>query len=361
MMTYYFQMSEINRVSNGDPETRTWHQRMEIQGLGVSVAVESAMKGNKHLRWTLDWLNPLNTRQIRNRVSNRDQGSEESTLCVRWGRQAFGASVMVESALKTAPLRWKPDGLSLDVISWITIAEKLEARDVAMLRCTNKWFDSVVDLDHIWEKFFLKDMHIRSSRPVSFPWMKIYASAFNWKRIGAFFLDSPFVVLALIQALPDMPPMPGSDVQTSVNETGMCSLTNLRTGIWIAGRHLFGCPVHKPKTCTAMGQVLDARHVELFLEEDYRNGTWQYEDIFEKIIPGRANIAAMPAIIDPKIFLSPTKAWLLRVNSWDVKEHTIYTNRSSHGVAVCTYLPRNNGNWRYHLSSGESKPEMFLF
>ncbi|KAJ3701285.1 hypothetical protein LUZ61_004990 [Rhynchospora tenuis] len=165
----------------------------------------------------------------------------------------------------------------------------------------------------------------------------------DWKRIGAFYLDSPFVVLALIQALPDMPPMPGSDVQTSVNETGMCSLTNVRTGIWIAGRHLFGCPVHKPKTCTAMGQVLDARHVELFLEEDYRNGTWQYEDIFEKIIPGRANIAAMPAIIDPKIFLSPTKAWLLRVNSRDVKEHTIYTNRSSHGVAVCTYLPRNNG------------------
>lgn len=40
-------------------------------------------------------------------------------------------------------------------------------------------------------------------------------------------------------------------------------------------------------------QVLDARHWELFLHEEYRKGTWTYEETEEYIIPPPCDAASV--------------------------------------------------------------------
>lgn len=39
-------------------------------------------------------------------------------------------------------------------------------------------------------------------------------------------------------------------------------------------------------------QVLDARHCELYLEESFRDGTWEYEDLGEHFIDEEVAAAA---------------------------------------------------------------------
>ena len=47
-------------------------------------------------------------------------------------------------------------------------------------------------------------------------------------------------------------------------------------------------------------QVLDARHWELFLHEEYINGEWKFEEIEEQVVCPSPDTSAMAAILDAK-------------------------------------------------------------
>ena len=47
-------------------------------------------------------------------------------------------------------------------------------------------------------------------------------------------------------------------------------------------------------------QVLDARHWELFLHEEYINGEWKFEEIEEQVVCPSPHTSAMAAILDAK-------------------------------------------------------------
>ena len=47
-------------------------------------------------------------------------------------------------------------------------------------------------------------------------------------------------------------------------------------------------------------QVLDARHWELFLHEEYINGEWKFEEIGEQVVCPSPHTSAMAAILDAK-------------------------------------------------------------
>lgn len=57
-------------------------------------------------------------------------------------------------------------------------------------------------------------------------------------------------------------------------------------------------------------QVLDARHMELFLEEGYLTETWQYEDIGINRIPTPSE-AAIGGIFDISHLSSPRTASMI--------------------------------------------------
>lgn len=57
--------------------------------------------------------------------------------------------------------------------------------------------------------------------------------------------------------------------------------------------------------CAGTMQTLDARHLELFLHEEYKNGTWEYEEIGSRPIQKQC-IAASGGIFDVKYLHSPT-------------------------------------------------------
>ncbi|MCL7043069.1 hypothetical protein MKW94_014215 [Papaver nudicaule] len=102
----------------------------------------------------------------------------------------------------------------------------------------------------------------------------------DWMRIGAFFFDSSFGLLT--EKLPLLPRLPIGD---SVEK--MLQTTDLQ---------LVRCPVCNQDTCEG---TLDARHIELFLTEGYKSGSWDYKEIgsHEIMIP---SAAATGAILDIK-------------------------------------------------------------
>ncbi|XP_020096805.1 probable F-box protein At3g61730 [Ananas comosus] len=245
----------------------------------------------------------------------------------------------------------------LDV--WTEVARYLDGKDLIRLALVNRWFHRLIGEETIWKHVCLRDLQVPTPQHVSFPWKQIYASALDgshsycfrqrekhldWMRIGSFFLDSPFVLLTETLALPKKLPQPGDDPERSIQITGTCLLTNARTGIWIADLQLVRCPVCNLNTCEGTMQVLDARHAELFLEEGYRRGSWEYEDLaFHRI--EKPSTAAVGGIFDLTYLSSLStagvldwKSWIGQPNDWQPKARL-----AIHAVAVNTNLQPNDG------------------
>ncbi|KAJ1703689.1 hypothetical protein LUZ63_003468 [Rhynchospora breviuscula] len=164
---------------------------------------------------------------------------------------------------------------------------------------------------------------------VSHPWEDLYASAFggahssispnaSWKRIGCFYLKSPSVVLlAERMSVPNILPI------LTPEHGGHCSLTNPRSGIWIADVHTVASDVHTAVGRNSRGAptaavgcirgpsdsilsilseettyILEARHVDLFLESGYKNGIWQYETVSKEVFPVASFVSASCGIVD---------------------------------------------------------------
>ncbi|XP_074301584.1 putative F-box protein At3g61730 [Silene latifolia] len=220
---------------------------------------------------------------------------------------------------------------------WIEIAKYLDGKSLVKLASTCKWFFKVFTEECIWKYACLRDLGMPDPGDVSFKWKNIYASAFDgthsylfrqhekhieWMRIGAFFLESP---AALLTGKLMFPRRIEDIIEKMLESSGLCEITNIKTGIWIADLQLLHCPVlmiyyfdtddHDHRFHYVMNVlcnqsvieiffcrirtmlVLDTRHFELFLSQGYQNGSWNFGQVGSHEIEGVVDVAS-GAIID---------------------------------------------------------------
>ncbi|GMH21743.1 hypothetical protein Nepgr_023585 [Nepenthes gracilis] len=248
---------------------------------------------------------------------------------------------------------------------WTEIAKYLDGRSLLMLAATCKWFYRLVMEDSVWKFACLRDLEAPDPGDASSKWIKLYASAFDgshsylfrqqekhidWMRIGAFSLDSSAALLADNLTCPKRIPQEDT-TEKMLQSSGLCVLTDIKTGIWIADLQLVRCPVCDLNTCDGTMQTLDARHIELFLSKGYQDGSWDYTSLGSHETRKCAD-GACAAIIDLKHIqdtstaeLFATKSWVGKVNDWQPKAKITF-----HAVAVCTNLQENEGlHVKYHV------------
>ncbi|CBI40514.3 probable F-box protein At3g61730 isoform X1 [Vitis vinifera] len=241
---------------------------------------------------------------------------------------------------------------------WTEIAKHLDGKSLVMLGTTNKWFHCLIMEDSIWKFACLRDLQLPEPQHTFLNWIKLYASAFDgshsfmfrqrekhidWMRIGAFFLDSPIALLAEKLNCPLKMPQ-GENLGKTLESCGFCILNNIKTGIWIADLQLVRCPVCDLNTCDGTMQTLDARHIELFLSEGYRDGSWEYQIIGSHDIKKHAD-GASAGIFDIKHLNDSStseifnlKSWVGKPNDWQPKAMI-----TLHAVAINTNLQENEG------------------
>ncbi|OVA11316.1 hypothetical protein BVC80_9007g11 [Macleaya cordata] len=250
---------------------------------------------------------------------------------------------------------------------WTEIAKYLGGRCLVMLGSSCRWFHRLImEEESIWKFACLRDLQVpEPHQRVSFKWNQLYASAFDgshsylfrqqekhidWMRIGAFFFDSPVALLTEKLSSPAKIPN-GETVEKMLQATGSCVLNNVKTGIWIADLQLVRCPVCNLETCEGTMQTLDARHIELFLSEGYKDGSWEYQEIGSHQVKKHAD-GATGAIFDIMHLKDPAttelldlKSWIAKASDWQPKARIAF-----HGVAVNTNLQQNDAGLhvRYH-------------
>ncbi|KAJ4905247.1 putative F-box protein [Raphanus sativus] len=168
--------------------------------------------------------------------------------------------------------------------------------------------------DAVWRFACLRDLQVPRPYSVSSSWIKIYASAFDWMRIGAFTLDSRVSLLTERLSSPLKVPREGT-IEQMLESSGSCIVKDIKSGIWIADLQLVRCPVCDLSTCDGTMQTLDARHIELFLNEGYKNGTWEYNLIASHKLQKDA-VAACGAIFDLKHLKASSSSGILNLKSW---------------------------------------------
>ncbi|CAI0553766.1 unnamed protein product, partial [Linum tenue] len=249
------------------------------------------------------------------------------------------------------------DFYELDV--WTEIAKFLDGKSLVKLAVTCRWFHGVIMQDCVWRLACLSHLQVPAPDRVEFKWIQLYASATNgshsysfhekekhldWMRVGAFFLDSPSVILTQRLTLP-LKIMKREQLRTMLGSNGACLLSGLKTGIWMADLHLVRCPICKLDTCVGKMQTFDARHIELFLSEEYQNCIWVYEHIGSHVVKGEAAKAASAAMLDLKHISDRPTADVFNLKLWagrpdDFQPKAMLT---LHAVAVSTNLQANQG------------------
>ncbi|KAH0874295.1 hypothetical protein HID58_071657 [Brassica napus] len=243
--------------------------------------------------------------------------------------------------------------------AWTYISRFLDGKSLVMLGATSKWFHKTVMEESIWRFACLRDLQVPRPFPVSSSWNKIYASAFDgshsylfhqkekhidWMRIGAFTLDSRMSLLTeSLSGQLKVPRVQGT-IEQMLQSTGSCIIKDIKSGIWIADLQLVRCPVCDLSTCDGTMQTLDTRHIELFLNEEYKDGSWDYNLIGSHKLQ-KDTSAACGAIFDLKHVKASASSGILHLKSWtgepdDSQPKAFIT---THAVAVHTRLQKNEG------------------
>ncbi|GAV64422.1 hypothetical protein CFOL_v3_07940, partial [Cephalotus follicularis] len=257
---------------------------------------------------------------------------------------------------------------------WTYIARFLDGKSLVKLSTTCKWFNGFVMHDSIWKFACIRDLQVPAPTHVAFNWINLYASAFDgshsylfrqqdkhidWMRIGAFFLDSPVVILTDSLCLP-MKISREETTKKTLESCGTCLLKNIKTGIWIADLQLVRCPVCEQNGCDGTMQTLDARHIELFLCEGFQDGSWEY-DLIGSHQTVKNIEAASGAIFNVKRIKDRSaagifnlKSWIGRSDDWQPKAVITF-----HSVAVNTNLQENEGLLvKYHAMKAGTEGEI---
>ncbi|KMZ59770.1 reduced male fertility, Probable F-box protein [Zostera marina] len=244
--------------------------------------------------------------------------------------------------------------------AWTEVAKFLDGRYIARLGVVNKWFHRVMTQDLIWKYATLRDLQIPEQQGEAYcKWKKLYTSAFDgshsysfrqqekhidWMRIGAFYFQSSTALLSEHLEIPKRIPKCDENLENTIEHSGICLLTNVKIGIWLADLQLVRCPVCNLNTCEGTMQTLDARHSELFLHDEFKSGKWDFEDIGVHRVDSHCNAAA-GALFEVEHLKSTstasvmdTKSWIGQTNDWQPKARI-----GHHAVAVNTNLQPNEG------------------
>lgn len=257
------------------------------------------------------------------------------------------------------PFNWyEPD-------MWTEVAKYLHGWDLVRLSFTCRWFRRLLADDSIWRYAFIRDLslpaddgNLHPPRPLHRSWRLLYSVAFDdshsycfrqrekhieWFRIGGFLLDTRVLLTGMLAVPRWLPPLDDGP-PVAIQMTGACALTNARPGIWIADFNLVRCPVCNINSCTGTMQVLDARHCELYLEESFRDGTWEYEDLGDHFIDEEAATAAC-AIFNGTNLASHSAARVVNAESWIRTRNDLQPKAClrPYAVAVNTNLQSNQG------------------
>ncbi|CAA7029169.1 unnamed protein product [Microthlaspi erraticum] len=113
-----------------------------------------------------------------------------------------------------------------------------------------------------------------------------------------------------------------------LESSGSCIITDIKSGIWIAGTM----------------QTLDARHLELFLNEGYKDGSWEYNLIGSHKLQ-KDTKAACGAIFDLKNLKASSSSGILNLKSWSEEPDDSQPKAVivPHAVAVHTRFQENEG------------------
>ncbi|KAF5191487.1 F-box protein rmf [Thalictrum thalictroides] len=311
-----------------------------------------------------------------------------------------GKSMCCCSSPQSSFLTLRPAFNCYEIDIWTEIAKFMGGRCLVMLGSVNRWFHRLIfKEDSVWKFACLRDLQVpEPPQRVSFSWLKLYASAFgttessfyltrvssiifnslqstsrkpqvrfcladgshsylfrqpekhiDWMRIGAFYIDSSYVLLTETLIWPLRIPK-GETPLKMLETSGSCVLNNIKTGIWIADLQLVRCPVCNLESCEGTMQTLDARHIELFHTNGYQNGSWEYEEIGAHESKKHSD-GASGGIFDIKYFRDPStievvdlKSWGAKPNDWQPKARI-----GLHAVAVNTNLQKNDGlHVKYH-------------
>ncbi|XP_062155089.1 probable F-box protein At3g61730 [Alnus glutinosa] len=241
---------------------------------------------------------------------------------------------------------------------WTEIAKFLDGRSLVMLALTSRWFHRLIMEDSIWKFVCLRDLQVPAPEHVAFKWINLYTSAFDgshsytfrqqekhidWMRIGAFFLESSEALLTERLSSPEEIPKEDT-IENILESCGCCVLDKVKSGIWIADLQLVRCPVCDLNTCDGTMQTLDARHIELFLCEEYQDGSWEYELIGSHDVKKRVN-GASAALFDLKHLKDRSSYAIFNLDSWMGKPSDWQPKATIalHAVAVNTNLQENEG------------------
>nr|XP_043619203.1 probable F-box protein At3g61730 [Erigeron canadensis] len=257
-----------------------------------------------------------------------------------------------------------------DEDTWTEIAKHLDGKSLVMLASTSKWFFKTLMHDSVWKYACARDLEVPDCYKTKFKWIKLYASAFDgshsyafrqkekhidWMRIGAFCFDSSDAFLMENLIRPTKLPKEMT-TQNMLKSCGSCVLHNIKTGIWIADLQLVRCPVCDQSTCDGTMQVLDARHLELFLSEGYQNGSWEYKLVGSHDVRKKMD-SASGCILDIKNLKSRSTAELFNLKSWvgSPKDWMPKAMVTYHAVAINTNLQANEGlQMKYHVMTADT-------
>ncbi|KAF6162171.1 hypothetical protein GIB67_008300, partial [Kingdonia uniflora] len=249
---------------------------------------------------------------------------------------------------------------------WTEISKYLGGRCIVNLGLVNRWFhQSVLQQQTVWKYACLRDLQMpQPLHHVPFKWSQLYASTFDgshsyefrqqekhidWMRIGAFFFHSSLALLTDKLKLPVEIPK-GETVEKMLETTGSCLLNNVKRGIWIADLQLVRCPVCNLDTCEGTMQTLDTRHLELFLNQGFKDGSWEYQEIGTHEIMKHSD-GATGGIFDIKHLNDPGSKEMLNLKSWASKPCDWQPKAliDRHAVAVSTNLQQNDGKYLLYI------------
>ncbi|KAI3929326.1 hypothetical protein MKX01_006562 [Papaver californicum] len=306
------------------------------------------------------------------------------TICSEIGKRLRSYKLILScTSPQSSLLNRLPDFNWFEEDIWTEIAKYLDGKCMVMFGSSCRWFRRLILEEDVIFKFLrfanksllngsnstlqhlvkLIQLRIISQKQIEIPF--IYGSHsylfrqqekhIDWMRIGAFFFDSSAGLLT--EKLPLLPRLQrGESVEKMLQTTGSCILNNIKTGIWIADLQLVRCPVCNLDTCEGTMQTLDARHIELFLTEGYKSGSWDYKEIGSYQIRTPSD-GATGAIFDimhlkdrPTAEVLDLKKWAAKPSDWQPKARV-----ACHGVAFNTNLQQNDGlHVRYHaMRAGE--------
>ncbi|PHU09730.1 putative F-box protein [Capsicum chinense] len=257
---------------------------------------------------------------------------------------------------------------------WTEIAKFLDGKSLVMLASTSKWFHCIIMEECVWKHACLRDLHVPDPGKVTSKWINLYATAFNgchsytfrqqdkhidWMRIGAFSFDSQNALLTE-NLIPPLKILKEKTMEKMIELNGCCVVRNIKSGIWIADLQLVRCPVCDLNTCDGTMQVLDARHIELFLSEGYQDGSWDYELLGSHHEKKQAS-GASAGIFDVKHIKDRStsavldlKSWIGKPNDWQPKAMI-----SRYAVAVNTNLQENEGlHVKFHVMKSGKNDEI---